>query len=673
LSQALSGLTHMAVWVRLELTEPGERDGPVQLARWRRGPPPEEGGGASAEEEQEDDDAAARRSDDDNGRDTWATWNQVYTMCERSPLLGVMLDLSGYGRGKEEEQQGGDDAAAAAATLERWLGEPLRAVAVSTADFGPNRRGFPVLRRAVQPVVELAFQHTVQLVLTGPGDVAGGGGGGGSADAMAADDAAAPATTTADPTPAEAAAAAASAQQQHPLRPYWDFCSYLFRRASNGETVLRALAGGGEGGDGAAAASADPAAAAELLSYRDYLQAPLQPLQDNLESQTYETFERDTIKYERYREAVEAALVDLVPAAGGRGQRARAAAAAAAGAGGAAARPLAPHWSAADDPASYDGTMPTTVLMVVGAGRGPLVRASITAAEAAGRPLRVYALEKNPAALVHIQAMVARNPGWSRVVTIVAADMREWDPPEPADVLVSELLGSFGDNELSPECLDGAQRRLLRPGGISIPSSYTSYLAPCSAGKLWEAARAYKDLEHLETPYVVRPHRHALLSPPQRVFNFVHPNPAAGFYGGRGDQGSGMAGEGNAAAAGAAGAATTTESGIVDNSRRAALAFSRRPGQGPSVCHGFVGYFSCVLYKRVTLSTHPRDHTPDMASWFPIYFPLREPLALASGERLDVAMWRCTGRGRVWYEWAVTAPRATAIHNPGGRSYWVGL
>jgi protein arginine N-methyltransferase 5 len=26
--------------------------------------------------------------------------------------------------------------------------------------------------------------------------------------------------------------------------------------------------------------------------------------------------------------------------------------------------------------------------------------------------------------------------------------------------MVSELLGSFGDNELSPECLDGAQRYL---------------------------------------------------------------------------------------------------------------------------------------------------------------------------------------------------------------------
>jgi protein arginine N-methyltransferase 5 len=35
--------------------------------------------------------------------------------------------------------------------------------------------------------------------------------------------------------------------------------------------------------------------------------------------------------------------------------------------------------------------------------------------------------------------------------------MREWNAPEKADILVSELLGSVGDNELSPECLDGAQ------------------------------------------------------------------------------------------------------------------------------------------------------------------------------------------------------------------------
>jgi len=45
-------------------------------------------------------------------------------------------------------------------------------------------------------------------------------------------------------------------------------------------------------------------------------------------------------------------------------------------------------------------------------------------------------------------------------VTIVHEDMRSWQAECKADIMVSELLGSFGDNELSPECLDGAQRYL---------------------------------------------------------------------------------------------------------------------------------------------------------------------------------------------------------------------
>jgi protein arginine N-methyltransferase 5 len=38
--------------------------------------------------------------------------------------------------------------------------------------------------------------------------------------------------------------------------------------------------------------------------------------------------------------------------------------------------------------------------MVVGAGRGPLVNCSIRAAEKANRKVRLYAVEKNPNALV---------------------------------------------------------------------------------------------------------------------------------------------------------------------------------------------------------------------------------------------------------------------------------
>jgi protein arginine N-methyltransferase 5 len=42
----------------------------------------------------------------------------------------------------------------------------------------------------------------------------------------------------------------------------------------------------------------------------------------------------------------------------------------------------------------------TAVVMVVGAGRGPLVKATLRAADKAKRAIRVFAVEKNPNAVV---------------------------------------------------------------------------------------------------------------------------------------------------------------------------------------------------------------------------------------------------------------------------------
>lgn len=108
--------------------------------------------------------------------------------------------------------------------------------------------------------------------------------------------------------------------------------------------------------------------------------------------------------------------------------------------------------------------------------------------------------------------------------------MRTIDVPEPADIIVSELLGSFGDNELSPECLDGAVRFLKRVSsllsnlsgfmltfppascpafsppadGISIPASYTAHLSPLASSKLYnEVTASTRDSKQAETPYVV--------------------------------------------------------------------------------------------------------------------------------------------------------------------------
>lgn len=42
--------------------------------------------------------------------------------------------------------------------------------------------------------------------------------------------------------------------------------------------------------------------------------------------------------------------------------------------------------------------------MVVGAGRGPLVRRALAAAKAGHRKIKIYAVEKNPNAVVTLQA-----------------------------------------------------------------------------------------------------------------------------------------------------------------------------------------------------------------------------------------------------------------------------
>ncbi len=45
---------------------------------------------------------------------------------------------------------------------------------------------------------------------------------------------------------------------------------------------------------------------------------------------------------------------------------------------------------------------------------------------------------------------------WEDLVEVVESDMREFRTEEKADLVISELLGGFSDNELSPECLDAA-------------------------------------------------------------------------------------------------------------------------------------------------------------------------------------------------------------------------
>lgn len=219
--------------------------------------------------------------------------------------------------------------------------------------------------------------------------------------------------------------------------------------------------------------------------------------------------------------------------------------------------------------------------------------------------------------------------------------MRDFRPPSKADILVSELLGSFGDNELSPECLDGAQKH-LKSDGISIPSQSMSYINPTMSSKIYNNVRIsdrglnprdrnFSYATQAESTYVIYVKNGYQIAEPQPVFEFNHPNLMK----------------------------------PIDNSRFKTLEFKTKID---CVLTGFTGYFDCILYKDIKLSTHPLNHTPGMVSWFTLFFPIAEPMFVKAGEIIKLNIWRCIGSSKVWYEWSTSEPIITHIHNHNGRS-----
>ena len=399
---------------------------------------------------------------------------------------------------------------------------------------------------------------------------------------------------------------------------------------------------------------------AEVEGYQDYLQAPLQPLTDNLESLTYEVFEKDPVKYDLYEKAIFKALID---------------------------------WRQEKPITHPEGRI---VVAVVGAGRGPLVDRARNASIKANIPIDLWALEKNQNAFVLLQRH--NRLKWDNAVTLVKSDMRSWKGPMrsvgpvvrpnnasdqlgtplhaqaarfvyyPIDIIISELLGSFGDNELSPECLDGILPLLNPTHGISIPQSYSAHLTPLSTPLIHSdiSARAVNDNSAPNTPFVVMLHQYDYLST-RSVRSAKGPDGVA-----NGEKLESLETGSNEEISHPIGPPTPNvlqawsfchgpaavlppASTNKHNLRHTRLSFELRHR---GVCHGLAGYFESVLYPGIELSTNPLNmdqKSPDMMSWFPIFFPLKAPLYTPDHSTLIVTMFRETDNRKVWYEWLVEA------------------
>lgn len=247
--------------------------------------------------------------------------------------------------------------------------------------------------------------------------------------------------------------------------------------------------------------------------------------------------------------------------------------------------------------------------------------------------------------------MIEKN-GIEDKVDLLHGDMREIELTKKADIVVSELLGSFGDNELSPECLFPIQKH-IKDTGISIPCFYRSNVAPISTQLLWNDAQlstesTFTDYLHgkvmdpYSVGYVVNLHnKYFPCTTTENCFEFTHPCEK-----------------------------------LIQNQYKN-LKFHCRQN---AMIHGFAGFFECQLYGDVWFSINPATHTDTMRSWYPIYFPIKSPIIAKKGSEILVKLWRLTKSGKVWYEWAMEfIPTEnpeftfeTEIHNINGKDYWIG-
>ncbi|KAK7320728.1 hypothetical protein VNO77_30465 [Canavalia gladiata] len=281
------------------------------------------------------------------------------------------------------------------------------------------------------------------------------------------------------------------------------------------------------------------------FALRDFLQSPSQPIRNYSEALGHDKFERDMGKYSQYESAIAQALLDTV---------------------------------------SSEKASEITA-----------------AANRTGRMLRIYAVEKNPNVSIALKELV-RSENWDDIVTVVTRDVRCWIAPEKADILVSDFLGSFGDNELSPESIDKAQRCdcFLQLEVIDERQ--------CLIITVNFQIKERKDILNFETPCEVKIHNVFRLAPTQQVFTFHHP-----IY----------------------------SDNKEINRRYKKLQFVIPNDPGSAIVHGFAGYFDATLYKDVHLGIEPSAVTPNVYTWHPMFFPLKTPICVDGGSTLEVHFWRC--------------------------------
>uniref|UniRef100_A0A914ZAG4 Protein arginine N-methyltransferase n=1 Tax=Panagrolaimus superbus TaxID=310955 RepID=A0A914ZAG4_9BILA len=289
------------------------------------------------------------------------------------------------------------------------------------------------------------------------------------------------------------------------------------------------------------------------------------------------------------------------------------------------------------------------VIYILGAGRGGLISVCMEVIKNRIQVnlhnlISIIAVEKNPHA---VMSMSYKNESlWHRKVRIIEGDMRfvlnDENLPK-ADIIVSELLGSFGDNELAPECWQSSLP-ILKESTECIPFQFGTFAAPICSPKIRDQLRdsfvsvfdkeravsAKFDKETGRFNYW-RPknwYDHVFVCPMKRFYEVAPPQHIAQFKFPKLNE-------------------------DLSNDRHTVVKYDIKHS---CEINGFAGYFAAVLANEVFLSNSShfrKGRITCSRSWFPCYIPLRDGIHVKGGTELMFYFWRKTSNIGTWYEWRV--------------------
>ncbi|SCU97241.1 LAFA_0G10506g1_1 [Lachancea sp. 'fantastica'] len=336
------------------------------------------------------------------------------------------------------------------------------------------------------------------------------------------------------------------------------------------------------------------------------LMPPLDPFSTEISNAVYHTFEQDKTKYQMYGKAIRKALKKLI-ADGIMGSR----------------------------------SSSRLIILIAGAGRGPLVdEAYMAIKELRVQYYSIIALEKSSRAALYLQKR--KHEYWKDSVEIVKDDACSWRSEIKIDLCISELLGSFGCNELAPESLLNVEKYSCKDTTVFIPQSYSSFVAPISAPLLFQTLSKINMPDAFEKPWIIHNIPHCITSTKlNEIWSFHHPLADS----------------------------KLTKSAVTDFKIK-----------NKCEVHGLLGLFKATLFDDICLSILPDgstlkmagplhdandnaglyakgEHTPDMMSWSPIVFPLKQPFFISDDSELELFMTRNHDRvsHKFWYEWSVSS------------------